>query len=139
MHAIKKAVLVFIGSLSVALGVLGIILPLLPTTPFLLLAAFCYAKSSHILYDKLLATRLGGYIKQYKAGHGLPLKTKVVALALLWGSSAYSILFLVPFLAVQIGLAMIVLYITYWILRLKTYRPAPNKAPYTKSGAIQKE
>ncbi|SDI48667.1 YbaN family protein [Alteribacillus bidgolensis] len=123
MTTFKKNTLIAIGSVSVFLGVVGIILPLLPTTPFLLLAAYCYARSSKRLYEKLLNTKvLGPYIKNYRAGKGIPMKTKIIAIAVLWTSSFYSIFFIVPLIIVKILLVMVVMYISYYIMSLKTYR-----------------
>ncbi|MGY4690671.1 YbaN family protein [Salibacterium sp. K-3] len=119
----KKALLLIGGTVSVILGFIGIVLPLLPTTPFLLLAAWCYAKSSQKLYDRLLGTKwLGTYIEQYRSHRALPMKTKWTAVLVLWGSASYSILFLVPLLFVQILLTGVVLYITYFIFSLNTLR-----------------
>ncbi|SFE86471.1 hypothetical protein SAMN05192532_10529 [Alteribacillus iranensis] len=131
MNVVKRYILVASGTISVILGVIGIILPLLPTTPFLLLAAFCYTRSSPSLYDKLLKAKwLGPYIKNYRSGKGIPLKTKITAIVVLWVSSFYSILFIVPLLFVQILLFGVVGYITYYILSLKTYHTRENP-PYS--------
>ena len=79
------------GTISVALGVLGLFLPLLPTTPFLLLAAACYARSSEKLYHWLLGNRwFGQYIRNYREGKGIPLKRAAVAIALLWLTIGYT-------------------------------------------------
>ncbi|WP_240375888.1 YbaN family protein [Bacillus piscicola] len=120
MSIFKKYMLIVLGSMSVALGVIGIILPLLPTTPFLLLAAYCYARSSNRLYERLLQTKwLGQYIQDFRSGKGIPVKSKVIALTVLWSSALYSILVLVPLLAVQILLFLVVGYISYYILSIK--------------------
>ena len=67
------------------LGVLGIFLPLLPTTVFLLLAAACYARSSERFYLKLVNSPwLGGYIRNQREGRGMRRRDKIVTLALLW-------------------------------------------------------
>ena len=80
-----RALLVVCGTLSVALGVLGIFLPLLPTTVFLLLAAACYARSSERFYLKLINSPwLGSYIRNQREGRGMRKRDKVVTLALLW-------------------------------------------------------
>ncbi|MBT6146043.1 MAG: YbaN family protein, partial [Gemmatimonadetes bacterium] len=67
-----------IGTMSVVAGVVGILLPLIPTTPFLLLAAWCYARSSERFYRLLLSNRwLGPYIRNYRDGRGMSLRAKV--------------------------------------------------------------
>lgn len=80
-----------LGTVSLGLGVLGIFLPLLPTTPFLLLAAFCYVRGSPRMHHWLLSHRmLGPYIRDFQSGRGIPLRTKVIALGLMWLSLAFS-------------------------------------------------
>ena len=79
--------LLAIGWLSVALGVIGIFLPVLPTTPFLLLAAACFVRSSRRFYLWLVThPRLGPWIRDYLEGQGIPLKGKVYAIGLMWCS-----------------------------------------------------
>jgi uncharacterized membrane protein YbaN (DUF454 family) len=75
------------GVLAVALGILGIFLPLLPTTPFLLLASACFARGSTRLHRWLLSHRVfGEYLRNFEEGRGIPRKAKIVATALLWFS-----------------------------------------------------
>ena len=91
-----RYVLLAIGWLSVALGVIGIFLPVLPTTPFLLLAAACFARSSPRFYQWLVKhPRLGPWIRDYLDGNGIPLKSKVYAIGLMWASILLSC-YLVP-------------------------------------------
>jgi uncharacterized protein len=72
------------------LGAVGIFLPVLPTTPFLLLAAACYCRSSDKLYQWLMGNKwFGTYIKNYREGKGLSIKTKIIALTVLWVSISY--------------------------------------------------
>ena len=76
--------LIAAGTVSILLGILGIILPLLPTTPFLLLAAASYARSSVKFYNWLINNRFfGSYIKNYREGKGIPLRVKVSAISFL--------------------------------------------------------
>ena len=73
------------------LAILGVFLPLLPTTPFLLLASACFARGSTRLHGWLLNNRMfGKYISNYEQGRGIPLRGKVTALAMLWASIGYS-------------------------------------------------
>lgn len=84
-----------LGTLSLALGLLGIFLPLLPTTPFLLLAAFCYLHGSPRMHQWLMShPLLGPYIRDFQAGHGIPLRAKLLALAFMWPSLALSAWFM---------------------------------------------
>jgi uncharacterized membrane protein YbaN (DUF454 family) len=84
MNSIVKVLFIAGGTLCVALGMLGIFLPVLPTTPFLLLATFCYARSSARLHEWLLTNRwFGEYLKNYHKGWGVRFRDKVVALVLI--------------------------------------------------------
>ena len=75
------------GALAVLLGILGLFLPLLPTTPFLLLASWCFARGSDRLHRWLLSHRVfGEYLRNFEAGRGIPLKAKILATTMLWGS-----------------------------------------------------
>jgi uncharacterized protein len=79
------------GTMFVGLGVLGAMLPLLPTTPFLLLAAACYVRGSERLYNWLMNNRyLGTYIRNFREGRGMPLRSKIIAIAVLWASLIFS-------------------------------------------------
>lgn len=111
------------GTLSVALGVVGIVVPVLPTTPFLLLAAALYARGSDRFYRRLLSQRhLGGYIRSYREGRGIPLRTKVVTLALLWASIGASAILVVESTTWRVVLAAVAAGVTYHIVRIRTRR-----------------
>jgi len=89
-----KIIYTLFGSLFVGLAILGIILPLLPTTPFLLLAAWCYAKGSDRFYNWLMTHKwFGPYIKSYQEGKGLPKALKVRVLIILWVTMSVTIIF----------------------------------------------
>ncbi|WP_102262963.1 YbaN family protein [Mesobacillus jeotgali] len=95
MNIAVKALLITIGTLSISLGVIGILVPLLPTTPLILLGAACYVKASDELYQKLIRNKwLGGYIKDFREKNGITLKNKVLSLCLMWISILGTILFL---------------------------------------------
>lgn len=127
MNDLKRTLLVACGTLSVALGVIGIFFPVLPTTPFLLLAAVCYARSSERFYHWLLTNRwLGEYIRNYREGKGIPLKQKVLTIALLWLSIGYAALFVAPLWWVKLILFGIAAGVTFHLVRTKTYRPEPQ-------------
>ena len=96
------------GSASLAVGLAGILLPVLPTTPFLLLAAACYARVSRRFYSALINNRLcGPSIAQWQRHRSIPRRTKLFALALLALSFSLSIAFVVPEGGLQILMALV--------------------------------
>jgi uncharacterized membrane protein YbaN (DUF454 family) len=91
MSLLTKIVLNTTGAVCVGLGVLGIVLPLLPATPFLLLASACFVRGSERLNRRLLENKyLGPYITNIKERRGMPLRAKVYTLLLLWPSILFS-------------------------------------------------
>ncbi len=112
---------IIVGSLAVALGVVGIFVPLLPTTPFLLLAAACYIRGSEKLYKKLINHPvLGKYIRDYREKKEIPLHAKIIGISLMWLSMGYSILFILQNVFIQILLFVIAICVTIHLLSLKT-------------------
>jgi uncharacterized protein len=123
MKNFKNILLISFGTISLVVGIIGMFLPLLPTTPLLLLASSCYIKSSPKLSGKLLNSKiLGNYIKNYQENKGIPLKTKVLVLILLWISLSYSIFFAVSNLIIRLLLFIIGALVTKHILTIKTLK-----------------
>lgn len=121
--ATVKALLIILGSISLALGVIGIFVPLLPTTPLLLLAAALYFRSSPKLYDWLLNhPRLGTYIRNFREHRAIPLRVKIVSMGLVWLTIGYCIIAVVEPLWLRIALALMATAITIHILSFKTLR-----------------
>lgn len=99
-----KPILISFGSLSLVIGIIGIVVPGLPTTPFLLLTAGLYLKSSDYLYKKLISNRwAGNYIHQYKAHKGLTKKSKIYAISVMWLMITISCLLMSTSLSKQIA------------------------------------
>lgn len=118
-----KIILIILGTIFVGIGTLGIFLPLLPTTPFLLLAAACYAKSSQKFYHWLLSNRwFGEYIRNWREGKGIPLKTKILSIALLVLTITYSIVYVVPVLIGKLIMALIAGGVSWHIISLPTLK-----------------
>jgi hypothetical protein len=120
-----RGLLVAAGTLLVALGLVGAFVPVLPTTPFLLLAAACWVRSSERLHRWLFANRLfGDYLRRYRAGEGLPLASKIATLALLWLSLGASALLAVPprLWWVRVLLPLVGIAVTIHVLRIRTRR-----------------
>jgi len=123
----KKSVrilLLIVGSISLFLGAIGIFLPILPTTPFLLLSTACYLRSSERMYNWLLNNRwFGEYIKNYQAGRGIPMKTKILAITMLWATILFSVLFmLTEILIMQIILLIIAVGVSIHLIRLPIFK-----------------
>ena len=117
-----KWTLITAGTIFIGLGIIGIFLPILPTTPFLLLAAACYARSSKKFYDWLLNNKLfGTYIKNYSEGKGVPLKVKVFTLSLLCITILFSVFLIIQIMWIRILLIIIAIGVTIHILTIKTY------------------
>ena len=101
-NPIIKALWVIAGSVFVVLGAFGVILPGLPTTPFLILAAACYIRSSQRLYDWLIANKtFGPYLKDYREGKGIPKRAKKIALIMMTIFVGYAVLFALDDLVVR--------------------------------------
>lgn len=119
-----RIVLFVCGALCVALGFLGMFLPVLPTTPFLLLAAFCFARSSSRFYEWLMTNRwCGKYIRNYREGRGLPFRQKVQTLVLLWMTIGISSGFFTSQGWLRIGLLLVAAGVTIHLVRMKTCKP----------------
>lgn len=115
-----KILLNIIGSIAVFLAILGIFLPLLPTTPFLLLASACFLRGSKRMHGWLMNNKLfGEYLRNFEEGKGIPLKAKITALALLWISLSFSIM-QVRMLPLKLMLAAIGIGVTIYVLRTRT-------------------
>lgn len=130
MNRVVRALFVALGTVSLGLGLVGIFLPILPTTPFLLLAAFFYARSSERLLRWLLTNRwFGSYIRNYREGRGLPLREKVVTIVLLWAAIGFSTVYVVSVWWVRLVLLLIAGGVTIHLIRLKTFRPGEDFPP----------
>jgi uncharacterized protein len=129
-----RLLLIAAGTLCVILGAIGIFVPVMPTTPFLLVAAACYARSSDRFYRWLLNSRfLGTYIRNYREGLGMTLGAKVFTLTMLWVGIGYSA-YLVDHLAIRLLLAVIAIGVTSHLVSLPTHRPE-HKAPKEQDAA----
>ena len=118
----KKTILVIFGSLSLVMGITGIFLPILPTTPFLLLAAALFARSSERLYVWLINHKIfGEYIRNFREDKAISLQAKIISISTLWLFMSYSIFFIVSHRwYLQALLASIALGVTIYILSFKT-------------------
>lgn len=116
-----RALVLACGWLSVVLGVLGIFLPLLPTTPFLLLAAACFLRTSPRFYLWLIQhPKLGRYVIYYLDGKGIPGRAKIYTLLLMWSTLLLTAFVLVDRLPVKIILPAVGVLVSIYILRQPT-------------------
>ncbi|WP_096190106.1 YbaN family protein [Evansella halocellulosilytica] len=99
MKYFKKYLYLIAGFITFAIGIIGIFLPLIPTTPLLLLSAACFYRSSDRLYNWLIRNKwFGKYIEEYRRNRTIPPKAKVVAIVAIWSSIGISILLINPIL-----------------------------------------
>lgn len=120
---IKRVLYYFAGTSCLILGIFGIVLPILPTTPFLLLAAACYARSSEKAYNWMLNNKIfGKYIRNYQEGKGLPVKIRIFTIIFLWITITISIIFIQIFW-VQILLIIIAILVSIHVALIR-----PKKA-----------
>ena len=124
----KRRLLLIAGTLFTAIGIIGIFVPILPTTPFLLLAAACYIRSSQRFYDWLLNNRFFGvYLKNYIEGKGMPLRIKAFTVILLWITIALSMWLAAQGVVVRVILALVAIGVTTHIILIKTTKGEENK------------
>ena len=99
---------VFLGCLFVGLGAIGAVIPGMPTTVFLVLAAACFIRSSQKLYDWLISNKtFGPYLKDYREGKGIPLKAKMVALIMIVGFVSFAVFFAIEVKPIKILVGLI--------------------------------
>ncbi len=118
---VKRVIYLVIGTLALFLGALGIFLPVLPTTPFVILAAACYLRSSKRMHAWILQSRLfGETIENFQAGRGLKRDTKIRALVLMWATISISAFFFVDQLIFRVAMFLVAAGVTVYLLRLPT-------------------
>ncbi|MFA5563974.1 MAG: YbaN family protein [Candidatus Caldatribacteriota bacterium] len=121
-NKIVRGTLIVLGTVFVGFGVVGIFLPILPTTPFFLLAAASYARSSERFYYWILHNRwFGNYIKNYREGKGISLTVKLWTIFALWFTILLSV-FIVDDYYVKVLLLFIAAAVTLHIVTIKTFK-----------------
>jgi uncharacterized membrane protein YbaN (DUF454 family) len=116
----KRRLLIGAGTLSTGLGIIGIFVPILPTTPFLVLAAVCYMRSSERFYHWLINNRIfGAYVRNYIEGRGMPIRIKIFTILLLWLTIGLSIAFGVQNIVIRIVLICVAIGVTAHICLIK--------------------
>lgn len=122
---VKKVLYVIVGCISVGLGAIGVVLPILPTFPFLLLAAFCFARSSERLNNWFINTKLyKNNLESYVKGQGMTKQTKIRIMATVTVIMAIAFIAMRRVLVGRIVLAIIwVCHILFFVFRVKTIQP----------------
>jgi len=116
----KKILLIISGFICLILGGVGIILPLLPTTPLVLLAAICFSAANEKLNNWLSRSRLfGPYIENYRTGQGISKCRKIVSVVYLWIGLVTSMI-VIQTTAIYIILSIVGIGVTIHILMIKT-------------------
>jgi hypothetical protein len=124
----KRRLLITAGTLCTGLGIVGVFVPILPTTPFLLLAAACYMRSSGRFYRWLTNNRVfGAYVTNYIEGRGMPVRIKVFTILLLWLAIGLSATLAVQSLVIRIILVSIAVGVTVHIVLIRKRVEAPEK------------
>lgn len=124
------------GTVSLLLGILGVFLPVLPTTPFILLSAACYARASETFHQRLLAhPTFGPTIREWEEHRALALRTKKVAISMMSLSISVSIWVVREHLWLQVMLAMIAVSVGTWLWRLPTSTKEDVSAPASSADA----
>ncbi|MHB8105158.1 MAG: YbaN family protein [Dehalococcoidales bacterium] len=131
---LKRRLFVIAGTIALVIGVIGIIIPVLPTTPFLLLAAICYMRGSQRLYNALLCNRfMGSYVRNYLEGRGMSLKMRIWTISLLWVAIVCTAALATDSLIIRIILAVVLIGVTIHIFLIKTVKnntkPTNNLRP----------
>ncbi len=116
-----RVLFIVMGSISLILGIIGIFVPMLPTTPFLLLTAYLYYKSSPRCYEWLMRQpHIGNYIRNFKEKKIIPVRAKIISIGLMCISITYCVVFLIKFLPAKIFLLMIMVGVTWHILSFRS-------------------
>jgi len=136
-NPLVRGVLFIAGTFFMVIGMIGIVVRLLPTTPFLLLSAACYSKSSKRFHRWVMDNRLfGDYISNYIEGRGISLKMKSLTLMALWASILFSAFYFVDMFIIRILLIIIAVGVSVHILTLPTYVPSGGDEHDNKTGNV---
>jgi len=121
----KRWLLRTCGTLLIALGIIALVIPIVPTSPFLILAAACYVRSSPLLYEKLLANRFcGKLIRNYREKGTFSWPQKIAMVITLFISMSISLFLFVPNVAAKIIIATFTLLTGMYII-LMNGKPKP--------------
>jgi len=118
-----KPLFIFLGTITLILGIIGIVVPGLPTTPFLLLTAGLYVRSSDKLYNMLISNRiLGIYIKNYRENKAISKRTRIYAITIMWVMISISAFYFIQLTIIRIILLVVGIAGTIVISRIPTIK-----------------
>lgn len=122
-----RALYLCLGTACVALGAIGLLMPVLPTTPFLLVAAACYARASPRFYNALLNhPSFGPLIVEWRRYRSIPWRVKLIAISLMSATLATSIHFFVEYPPLKVALAFLGIMLAIWLYRIPS-RDRPQR------------
>jgi uncharacterized membrane protein YbaN (DUF454 family) len=126
-NKVKRALFVILGTIFLIIGGIGIIIPVLPTTPFLLLAAACYIRGSKRIHHWMINNRIfGEFIRNYMERRGLKTRQKAFTITFLWLTITLSIYYIIEDFLLRILLVLIALAVSVHILMLPTLKQNIN-------------
>lgn len=110
-----------LGTVFLVLGIIGAVLPVMPTAPFIIVAAACYAKGSQRMHCWLMNNRyFGKYLRDYTEKKGMPVRAKALSILFVWAGILFSAIFFVDILWAQIAMVGIAIVVSIHLLMLKT-------------------
>jgi uncharacterized membrane protein YbaN (DUF454 family) len=122
-----KALLIVLGTISLAVGIVGAFLPVLPTTPFVLLAAACYIRSSGRMYRWVMNSRFAGrHVQNVLAGYGIPLSVKIFSVTVSACMIGYVCVFQTESFLVRLLLGILFAVQVFFMVRIKTLKKQHN-------------
>jgi uncharacterized protein len=121
--SLKKAIYIIVGSISLAAGLVGVFLPVIPTTPFILLSAGCFLRSSERLFQWVVSNEtLGPTIQNYHEGKGITKNTKIRAIVMMWLTISLSVYFFITNTYLIALLYVIAIGVSVYLFKLPTVK-----------------
>lgn len=120
-NPLKRGIYFSVGIISLVIGIVGVFLPVIPTTPLILLSAWCFFRSSSRLYRWVVSNeRLGPTIVNFQEGRGITTKTKIRAVVMMWLTISVSVYFFITNIYLITFLYLIAIGVTIYLFRLPT-------------------
>lgn len=117
----KKVILMTLGSISLVLGFIGVFLPVIPTTPFVLVSLACFMNTSEKMHHFVMTNKhLGPYARAYANGEGIPKRAKLKAVFLIWITIGFSVIFVLDKLPLRLMLLIIATIVSTYIFTRPT-------------------